>query len=227
MTKLTSSSKPTPKRERFVPETATVDYGHEYPRVPVSAPFVYVYNPQRWTLINGRVVPQLHTVPLRDGVNHIKREGKRWRLAQLKDRLERQGRTLIPWELGPDGSYLSVVETRAPNGRIVDTYLPVFTETYAGSSQYGPDTVAYVEWIEELMANGHLPKPAPYIVERLLADRRGALLESMTAQQRNPTAGRAELIASLESEIEQLSAMLDKAPKKPSRKRAAKLEADA
>lgn len=229
MSKLTQSSKPTPKRAAYTPETATVDHGHEYPRVDVNPPFVYVYNPQRWTLLAGRVVPQLHTHPIMEGVNGVTRRGKRWHLAALKSHIEELGRTMIPWDMGPDGeSYMSVVETRAPSGAIVDTYIPVFTETYAGSSQVGPDIEAYVDWIQSLMDSGDLPRPAPYIIEGLLADRRSTLLDNMTAQTRAPTAGRAELIASLESEVQQLEALLADAPRKPSRKRrTAKVESDA
>lgn len=224
-----TGSREGPSRGQFVPETFTVDYGHDYPRVPVTHPFLYAYNPQRWTFLHGKVVPHLHMIPLQDGVNHVKAAGGRWKLAGLRSKLETQGRTLVPWEWGPDGSYVAVVKTRVPHsGAIVDSYVPVWSDTYAGSSKLGDGSEAYAEWLQSLMDDGKLPKPELHIVEELLAERQGALVGAMNAQLRSHTESRAQAIAQMQSEIEALEALLNKAPRRKSRKRKpATLEADA
>lgn len=216
-----------PSRKAFTPEMAQASYGHEYPRVPVTPPFLYVYNPQRWALIDGRVLPSLHKVPLMRGLNGVTKQGGRWRLARLRDKLESQGRTMIPWEWGPDGeSYVAAVDTRDRHGNILTTYVSAFSETYAGSSVLGADVKAYADWIEALITDGRLPKPQPYIVERLLTSKRAALSDALTAQRHHHTEQRAEVIANLEVEVKQLEAMVTGAPKTPTRKRKAKIEVE-
>lgn len=211
-----------PKRKAYVPETATVDHGHEYPRIPRCPPFLLAYNPVRWTVLEGQVVPQLHHVPLQDGVNGVTRDRNgAWRLAKLKDKLEQQGRTLIPWESGPDGSYVAVVETRLDSGQVVDTHVGAFTETFAGSSDLRADLPGYVAWLQQLMKDGVIPSPAPYVIERLLNEYKQEQRTASVEAKRHETAANLQRLESLERDIKALEKLVQTAPRTPVAKRAA------
>lgn len=220
--KTKTPAKKTPARKAFVPTTATVDYGHEYPRIPVSPPFVLVYNPQRWTLLGGRVVPALHKIPLQPGVKGVTySKGRGWNLAKLKHKLAEQGRHMLPWSLGPDGSYVAVVETRTDSGAVVDTHVSAFADTFAGSSEVRADTEAYVAWLEELMKEGNIPAPPPFVLEKLLADRRNALLAAKTDAKRKQTPTADALVHSLEAAVATLEGLVSETKKTPAKRRAA------
>lgn len=227
MPKLRPSADSKPSKSSFVPEQVQSGYGNEYPRIQVMPPFLLAYSPESWTMIEGRVVPQLKKFFLLAGVNGVSKNGKRWRLGALRSRLEEMGFTEIPWAWGPDGSYVVELDTLDKFGNVRTTYVSAFSEVYAGSSAMGADTVGYVEWLEGLMADGKLPAPAPYIIEGLIADRHSKLMDARTTQRTAPTDSRAATIANLESELEQLRAMSAGGKKTPARKRTAKLEADA
>lgn len=221
--KITSSTaKKTPKRRAVVPDTSAVDYGHEYPRIPIRPPFVLVYNPQRWTFLAGAVVPNLHVCPLMEGANGLSRDkAGGWQLARFDSRLEKQQRKRIPWNKGPEGSYLAVVETRTESGAVRESYVSAWTQTYAGSSQMGADLEGYVAWLQKLMKAGDLPEAPPYVVERLLSNARSGLAETQMEMKHKETTANVQRFEKLTAEV----AALEKLSKSIKRTPAAKASA--
>lgn len=211
------SDTPPIRREAASMETSRVDHGHEYPRVPVAPRFLLAYDPKRWTIIEGFVVPLLITVPLTNGVNHVNQDGQgRFDLNKLRSKLDKEDRTLIPWSKGPGGRpYVDKVKTRTRSKQIRDTYVSVWCDVHAGDDRLYPRTKEYVAWLRELMANGTLPQPPAHVVRELLSDRTRKLRQAEVRAERQPSATRIERVKTLEAEVVQLKAMVEEGPTTP------------
>ncbi len=57
--------------QRVTPTFTTTDHGYDTPHLDRMPPFVLVYNPRRWTVLAGRLIPSLHVKPLEAGVNGV------------------------------------------------------------------------------------------------------------------------------------------------------------
>tara|TARA_R110000787_G_scaffold137321_1_gene250107 strand:+ start:887 stop:1567 length:681 start_codon:yes stop_codon:yes gene_type:complete len=156
-------------KKTVAPSFATVDHGHDLPRIPVSPMFILVFVPTRWMIMEGCLVPQLSTIPLEPGTNLIegsKKDGIR--ASRLSARLAEEGRIRIPFDWAPDGvSYVQEVQTRIGLNELT-TYVSVWEEVYAGDSQTHPDSVAYAEWLGSLIASGKIPPCPPFHVRRMM-----------------------------------------------------------
>ncbi len=149
----------------------TTDHGHGMPYLDLRPQFVFVFNPRRWTVLAGKLIPALHVMPLESGVNGVltARDGS-IRFATARARIEEQGRTLIPYEWGPDGeSYMQSIRTRPRGGKNeMDTYLTVWEQGGAGDSETYTDDDAYAAWAASLVEDGKVPAcPAP-LARRML-----------------------------------------------------------
>lgn len=164
-------------KKTVAPSFATVDHGHDMPRIPVSPMFILVFVPSRWMIMEGTLVPQLSKIPLEPGTNLI--EGTKnggIRAARLSARLAEEGRIRIPFDWAPDGvSYVQEVQTRIGLSEMT-TYVSVFAEVYPGDSRTHPDLVAYVEWLTSLVTSGKLPSCPPFHVRQMLEKEEGRLL---------------------------------------------------
>lgn len=155
----------------YTPEFATRDLGLGHPWIDPTPPFILVYSPQRWMVMDGRLVPSLSKCPLLPGVNRVEidRDG-RIRFAATRARLEEEGRMAIPYDWAPDGeSYLTTVETR-PNGSqtIRTAHLTVWDTCHAGDRIPSPDERGYSLWLEGLVKSGKLPSCPPHHARRML-----------------------------------------------------------
>ena len=164
-------------KKTVAPSFATVDHGHDMPRIPVSPMFLLVYVPSRWMIMEGALVPQLSKVPLEPGTNLI--EGTKnggIRAARLTARLAEEGRIRIPFDWAPDGvSYVQEVQTRIGLSEMT-TYVSVFQEVYPGDSSTHHDPEAHVEWLTSLVTSGKLPPCPPFHVRRMMDKEEGRLL---------------------------------------------------
>jgi len=198
----------------FVPEFETkVDGG--YPRIDVVKPYFLVFDPQRWTVMDGHVVPQLIRAPLEPGVNGFElREGK-IRRAKWAERQEEQNRKVIPFDWAPDGnSYLQEVETRTNSG-VKKTYISAWETAYVGDTETTTDTPAYVEWLRGLIAAGKLPACPPHILKRMVDKLSAALVEANVTQQKKASAEGARRIEALTASLEAARAAHENRPRGP------------
>lgn len=198
-----------------VPGASQRDHGHEYPTTPVAPEFALVYEPGRWMVLAGRVVPDLIEQPLEAGSNGLSQSAPgKWRFAAWKSKLEEQNRTLIPWELGPDGSYCVGYDTRHPQtGQISRSYMSAFCTVYPGDSKVHANTEAYAAWLQSLIDNGHLPRPQQYLIREMLADRQQRIVALQRELDLKPTTARGVRVEVMRAEIAALEALIEAQPK--------------
>lgn len=139
-------------------ESQTID---STPRLPPQPPRLLKVHPERWTVLEGQVVPLCGHLHLRAGVSRVqqRRDGTyliREAIAAQADR----GWTVIPADV--DGS--SYIYEAAPG-----TYLLRWEQAHAGSSTVTSDTRGYADWLRKLIADGKIPAPRPYALEALRA----------------------------------------------------------
>ena len=195
-----------------VPQFSTVDHGHGSPRIPATPPFVLIFTPSRWMVMEGKLVPQLSKQPLERGVNRVDQDRQgRWRMASLNAQLEEEGRTRIPLSWAPDGqSYIQAVQTR-PDGASEDVvaHVTVWESAYPGDRSTHPDTAAYAEWLESLVTSGKLPACPAQVVRRMAEQAETRAMEAAAAARRSGS-GLAQIRADrLAAELEVLQAHLE------------------
>ena len=211
----------------YQPPFAQHSTGATHPFCEVMSPFVLVYNPLRWTVIAGHLVPALHKTTLEPGVNRIERDYKgRVRFGAARTKINDEGRMVIPYEWGPDGeSYVQVVETR-PNGRqgVQETYLYAWETAALGDTRISVDEGAYAEWATSLISEGKIPACPPYVARRL-ADKIAGRLEEDEARaaKGGEGSGAAKLRArKLRTDLDAIESAINAVPAKPKRGRAAR-----
>ena len=211
----------------YQPAFAQHSTGATHPFCEVMSPFVLVYNPLRWTVISGRLIPALHKTTLEPGVNRIEMDHKgRVRFAAARTKINDEGRTVIPYEWGPDGeSYVQVVETR-PNGRasVQETYLYTWETAALGDTRISVDEDAYAEWATSLITDGKIPACPPYVARRL-ADKIASRLEEDEARaaKGGEGSGAAKLRArKLRVDLDVIQKAINAVPAKPKRGRSAR-----
>jgi hypothetical protein len=169
--------------------TRTARQGDPWPKVQACSAFYLVVVPDRWTVIEGHVVPAAHKLSLSPGANGVARGagGKPDPVDALAS-TERDGAYVIPWDIdGPRTSYLRSYQV----GEAVDrkTGAPVkirhwctrWETLFAGSEHVQSDAEGYAAWLERLIGEGRLRPPAAHVIERL----RGQYLEHLGAALRN------------------------------------------
>lgn len=197
----------------YTPEFTTQDNGHGYPRIPVEPPFLYIYDPARWMVLSGRLVPRLIQAALVEGVNCVQRsKDGRWKLSMLRAKVEEQGRTVLPFDWAPDGqSYIQQVETRHGLD-VVPTHISCFSSAHAGDATVYGDSDAYSEWLASLVDSGRLPACPPHRAKVMLEDTRARLLDAESIAAKHPSAARAAKVDSLRAEIAALEAVVSDTP---------------
>jgi hypothetical protein len=145
-----------------------------WPRVPPQPAFFLVYAPDRWDVLEGKLVPMLYRLSLNPGANAVTRgQGGRPDATDAIAQVERNGHFPLQWTV--DGSsYLrafqvGLVQDRRTGAPVkVMSWHTKFEQLYAGSEYIQSDTVGYVAWLESLIARRLLPQARPYVVERLV-----------------------------------------------------------
>jgi hypothetical protein len=219
-------------KKTVAPKFATVDHGHDKPRIPFSPMFMLVFVPTRWMIMEGKLVPQLTKVPLDPGSNLVEGTKDGIRASRLSARMAEEGRKRIPFEWAPDGeSYIQVVETRVGQSD-VETYVSVFEEVYAGDSETHPDTMAYAAWLEDLVKSKKLPPCPPFQVRRMMEQEEARLLVAEASVKAHDTGPNRAAAEAHQANLKTLKAAWTKvnpkaAGKKPVAKKAAtpKIEA--
>lgn len=143
-----------------------------WPDVPAQSPFWLVYAPDRWDVVAGKLIPLLYRLSATPGANGVDRAGTKPEPSAALAAAERLGHIVLDWRI--DGkAYLRSFQV----GEGVDrkTGQPVkimswhtrWEQLYAGSREIESDTVGYADWVSGLIDKGLLPKPRPYVLQRL------------------------------------------------------------
>lgn len=198
------------------PLTMTSATGVVLPFLDLAPMFALTFHPARWMVLAGKLVPSLQKVPLLPGINRVEetrdREGRaRFDLSTLRAKLEREGRILIPWEWGPDGSYVRVMETQPDGGATVrETHVSAWEDAEPGARETATDLEGYVEWLEELIATGRLPKCSYAIALGLLERAINRHATASASAAKNHHQGQAQLRAeALSQEVAVLRAYVE------------------
>lgn len=155
-------------------------------RVEPSPRFLYAVHPERWLVMDGKLVPATAKLKLVNGLENAERIDSRqagvpprWVLRNTVASWEARGWTIIPLDVdGPGTSYL-----RSPTGR-PDVCLSRWERVYSGSTVIDSDLKGYSDWLAGLIKRGVI-RPCPvYVIERMIADRekrRGELADRVHA----------------------------------------------
>lgn len=185
----------------------------------LNAPaFQYAFNPWRWTIMEGRIVPCLHKIRAIGGLNGVSEDVDRNGVATLRTGAARsdaedRGRKLIPYTKTQDGrSYLY-----RPEGR-PDVTLSRWERVFSGTATVVCDKAGYVAWLEWLMSPGSdgdgrafLPGPTLDVLQRMRSQLSTQRDELMNLAHKNPSyakraAQAGEQLATVEARIAQVSA---------------------
>lgn len=165
----------------FVPDDAVAKRGGPPPtNLVASAPFLLVFDPSRWTMIEGRVIPNFKKMPLISGVggctatrnrvtgqeNAVRSGAARTDLAEANCIIIEAG--MVPEHMLPPGAPQSYLWS--PAGR-PDVTLTIFERCFPGQDYIRPDMPRYLEWIEWLQAEGVIPQAPNHILTGLLERR--------------------------------------------------------
>jgi hypothetical protein len=152
-----------------VPNMGVVPGGTPITRVEPSPPFLLKAHPSRWTVMGGKVIPQLGRVAFVEGLNSISRVGGRWNVSEARAASADRGWTVIPFahippahmQPGKEPSYLW-----SPEGR-PDVTLSIYTRCYPGSERMDCDEARYLEFCEHLVTSGLIQPPQLWVLEQL------------------------------------------------------------
>lgn len=156
------------------------------PKLDQSPPFVWMWHRERWTVIEGHVVPLLRKFPMIAGVNGVhEQRDTSGRTHLVTDAAVAQaaveGWKVIPVDLAPDGkSYV-----RRVSG-LPMCFVSCFESVYSGSSQITPDLKAYAQWLRSLVEKGHIDECPDYVLDRLRGEIEAKRNESLGAQATRP-----------------------------------------
>lgn len=168
----------TSRGSSFVPNDAVAKRGGPPPtKVGASPPFLLVFDPSRWTMLNGRVVPNFKKMPLVSGVggctatrnrvtgeeNAVRSGAARTDLAEANCIVIEAG--MVPTHMLPPGAAQTYLWS--PEGR-PDVTLTIFERVFPGQDYVRPVMDKYLEWIEWLQVEGIIPTPPSHILTGLL-----------------------------------------------------------
>lgn len=178
---VTSSHQPTGAvaGSAFVPAEDAELRGNHAPQLSPRPAFYYLAHPERWQVIEGKVLPLLGSMKIRAGVGGAVagRTPGSVNLRAAKVDAEQKRRTIIPITSIPDAhatpgvpkSYLKKVEG-CPN-----VTLSLYEDAFPGSRETRPDTKRFVEFLEYQIESGVIAPAGIHILERMLDHRQKAL----------------------------------------------------
>lgn len=152
-----------------LPNMGAAPGGVPLTRVEACGPFILKAHPARWTVMGGKVIPQLGRIALMPGLNSISKIGDRINASEARAASADRGWKVIPFghippahmQPGQEPSYLY-----SPEGR-PDVTLSIYTRCYPGSERLDCDEARYIEFCEHLVSSGLIDPPALWVLEQL------------------------------------------------------------
>jgi hypothetical protein len=188
--------------EDFVPEISAGRDATPFPNIEPNYPFVLVFDPNRWDVLTGRVVPILYRLGYTPGANGVDRgEDNLPAPAMALAAVENKGHKVIPFRVsGP--SYMRRVQVGTARVRKTGQIVPVYNHhtrwdrLFPGSSETVCDTDGYSAWLAELVERGVLQPPPLYVLENL-----ASRLTARLGHYRGKAGGNHPLVARYESDL--------------------------
>jgi hypothetical protein len=203
-----SQSAPTsPRAAAPLPNIASGASAAQAPKVARKPPFWLAFLPERWTVLDGRVLPSLQEFTLEHGCNgceEVLRDdgtGRQVRVLVVDDaraNLHAKGGREIPWDID-DEPYLYEAWP--------DHWVTRWTRLTPGTSHLQVDLEGYADFLERLTERGVLPRPQARHLDRLAAALRLDIEESSKHSSVQPHRV-AQLQAQLEVVDRELASML-------------------
>lgn len=157
-------STPGPAANEVLPQFFTQDRGEQLPAIEASPMFVFTHHRKRWTILDGRVVPDLSKFPLTSGVNRVFVDPKtgRIKMEDAEAALKTRGHQIIPFSAAPNGrTYLQQVTTML-HGKPATAVISVWDTAHAGESSTSFDVKGYADWLESLVKRGIIAPITPH-----------------------------------------------------------------
>lgn len=198
------------------------------PRLPAYPPFYYQAHPNKWTVLEGMLVPELAKLIAQPGVSRVDPDGD---TVEAQGNRRNRGWTIIP--RGVDGpidpsdptklkSYMRAHRV-IPRGKTDPEYVPTqfahldqFARVFPGARHIRPGGKPYAEWCASLVTRGIVAPAASHVIERLIEDRHRLLGEYEPRVDRQPALK--GTIEQIEGELKVLAAELKKAEKREAKK---------
>ena len=159
----------------FIPGEDAVLKGNTHPTMGPRPAFYYFAHPDRWQVIDGKVLPLLGTLKLRAGVDAVSpgRLPGQVNAHAAKVSAQQKRRTLIPFESIPDThatpgqekSYLRRLDGRP------DVVLSIYELAFPGSAETRCDTKRWVEFLQHQVDAKVVPDVATHVLEGMLEER--------------------------------------------------------
>jgi hypothetical protein len=193
----------------FVPDEGTTSRtSNPATKVATNAPFQMVFDPQRWTIVEGKVVPRFYEIRHIPGLQGVEENvdprtrQRRVRTVHARDDAESMGHRLIPYDAIPD-SHRTLHGTAdgpksylwSPAGR-PDVTLLIYTRVFPGNDRVELDHARYHEWVDYLIEREVITPPPSFVLRELLTKK---------AEERDRVADKARTAPSLAGEVERLS----------------------
>lgn len=165
-----------PASDELVPQFFSTDSGVGLPVIDPAPAFVYAHHRRRWTVRDGKIVPELAKIPLVSGCNRVLRAADgRIRFADTAAKFQERHWKIIPLELAPNGrSYLRQVDT-LQGSKVVKATISCWETAHAGEAHTELDEPALVAWLESLVAKGHIAPITKHRAAEMLAAARSQL----------------------------------------------------
>lgn len=167
----------------FLPhEGSTSRQGPPPTDVDSCDPFMFVYDPRRYTVMSGKVIPQFKSLKMTPGVNGVdevrdRRTGERIavKTGMARSQVEDRNQRIIPFDaIPPSQHHLHGNGGKSylwrPAGR-PDVHLSIWTRVFPGSKEIEVDEQAYIAWVEWLVETGIIPPPPAHVLRKLLSQR--------------------------------------------------------
>jgi hypothetical protein len=132
------------------------------PRGEHRPPYFICTHPERWCVIDDKVVPFVRRLRCTPGANAIDRDDqKRPVMGAAFTELEAQGWTILPWDVDGKGrSYMRAVEG-------TNMWVDRWTTVYSGATDETFDSKSFAAWLSELIERGVIPACPPYVLARM------------------------------------------------------------
>lgn len=229
MAQRTDEAKPTGSRG-YVPNIYTGTDSTGLSTRDASAPFVLMHHAKWWTIMDGRLVPELRPLPLVAGVQHVafaKNGGLRmsYTEADLKDRQI----SIIHPGTDPNASYIQEIDVIPSGSREpAIAYITRWETAHAGQAKTTWDYAAYADWLENLVKTGVIAPITPVRAAAMIEETQ-RLLSRAEHRLRQGQTSDSTRVEQLKAELEILktaTATILKTPAKSGRKHVLQMEAE-
>lgn len=178
-----------------VPELGGTPAGAVPPPRGSFPAFKITVHPDRWTVLCGRVVPNVRRLRLSPGSNAVGGTKAKPLIGMAETEAREHGWQVLDWDHG----YMCKIND-VPNG-----WTDIWTTVYPGSGETSFDEEGYSAWLRGLVDDGTIPQPAVYILDRM-RDANNKLLVRFVDKNKSEYAGRINALranlTAIDAEIE-------------------------